>query len=115
MWSTAALAKLADREAETMRDARFDRLYTAIVRYDGLAFERMQAEATAAVELDAALATLTVEEMRAELTNTPVDSFYERMLHLKAQRAPLPAPERTIARVQKVETPEPDVEPEQGA
>ncbi len=108
MWDRRKLEQLAKQEDAAFADPRWDRLYLAIERYGGTTQEAPIETTEALRELDAALDAVSYDDIKAQLTGTPVDAFFDRMRDTKQRREK--------ERLQEAQAPpehEPDAEPEQ--
>ena len=108
MWDRRKLEDLAAQEARAFQDPRWDRIYLAMERYSGTTHEKLIEKTEAQRELDAALDAVSYDDIKKQITGTPVDAFFDRMRQTKQvrdqerQQQTTPAPDH-----------EPDDEPEQ--
>ena len=102
MWNRHKLEELAAKEDAAFKDPRWDRIYLAMERYAGTTHEPAIGEVEAMEELDAALDTVSYDDIQKQMSGTPVDAFFDRMRQTKQQR-----------QQQRGHAPEQDPEPEQ--
>lgn len=96
MWTRQRLEELAEAERRLYADARFARLATAMARHKGETYEHLPPEAETSAELQAALAAVSVEDIKAHPRHTGTEATLAEMLALK-QRQPAPSQAPTRA------------------